>query len=556
MRTLSIKILSSTAKNKEFKENNQMLPEDQYFQTLTEDELWQRYCGFLDLSIDEFMAIQKELLMDQIERVADSLLGKKIMGNQNPKSVEEFRQMVPLTTYDDYEPYLSECRDDALAQKPYLWCHSAGRGGHFKWFPHSSEAFKKTVRSYLACMILSATSNKGEVNIAPGFRLFVIVAPPPYTSGNIMLTIAQSISMRDMPPFKDVTMGFEQRVRKGFGMALKDGVDILGAMSSILVSMGQEFSEQTRTMKFSKSMLHPKIVLRLLQAWLSSKKEKRAILPKDLWRPKGILAYGLDTSIYKDDITHYWGTTPHESYAGTEGLVYAMQAWNRKGMTFLPDTVFLELIPYEQQPEHLDDEDYQPSTVLLSEVEEGKLYEVVVTQFYGMPLLRYRLNDIIKVTAMKDEDTRINLPQISFQRRVGETINLAGLAELDEKTIWQAIANTGIKYTDWSACKEYDQNQGFLRLYLELKEEREPAEIATMIDKQLKIFDTDYQDVDDYLKLQPVRVTLLSPGTFQRYVDEKRKEGADLAHLKPNHVNAPETMIQQLLQLSEIAEEK
>jgi hypothetical protein len=74
MRTLSIKILSSTAKNKEFKENNQMLPEDQYFQTLTEDELWQRYCGFLDLSIDEFMAIQKELLMDQIERVADSLL--------------------------------------------------------------------------------------------------------------------------------------------------------------------------------------------------------------------------------------------------------------------------------------------------------------------------------------------------------------------------------------------------------------------------------------------------------------------------------------------------
>ena len=120
-----------------------MLSEDKYFQTLTEAELWQRYCGFLDLSIDEFMAIQKELLMDEIERVADSLLGKKIMGNQKPKSVEEFRQMVPLTTYDDYEPYLSEQNEDVLAEKPLFWTHSAGRGGYFKWIPYSADALKK-----------------------------------------------------------------------------------------------------------------------------------------------------------------------------------------------------------------------------------------------------------------------------------------------------------------------------------------------------------------------------------------------------------------------------
>ena len=532
-----------------------MLSEDKFFQTLTEAELWQRYCGFLDISIDEFMAIQKELLVDEIERVADSTLGKKIMANQKPKSLEEFRQMVPLTTYEDYEPYFSEHREDVLAVKPHYWCHSAGRGGRFKWFPHSSEAFEKTVRSYLGCMILSATSNRGQVNIKPGFRLFAIVAPPPYTSGNIMLAISQSISMRDMPPFADITMRFEQRVRKGFRMTLKDGVDILGAMSSILVRMGEEFSEQTRTMKLSASMLHPKVMYRLLHAWLSSKKEKRSILPKDLWRPKGILAYGLDTSIYKDDITHYWGITPHQSYAGTEGLVYAMQAWNKKEMIFLPDTVFFEFIPCEEELKH-QDEGYKPSTVLLSEVEEGKLYEVVVTQFYGMPLLRYRLNDIIKVTAMKDEEAGINLPQISFQRRVGETINLAGLAELDEKVIWQAIANTGTKYTDWLACKEYDKNQSFLRLYLELKEEKEPAEIAIMIDEQLKVVDTDYKDVDAYLNLQPVRVTLLSPGTFQRYTEEKRNEGADLAHLKPTHVNASGTVIKRLLQLSEAGTKK
>ncbi len=53
-----------------------MLSEDKYFRDLTEAELWQRYCGFLDLSIDQFMEIQENLLMEQIGLVADSLLGK------------------------------------------------------------------------------------------------------------------------------------------------------------------------------------------------------------------------------------------------------------------------------------------------------------------------------------------------------------------------------------------------------------------------------------------------------------------------------------------------
>ena len=117
-----------------------MLSEDRCFRTLNERELWQRYCGHLDLSPGEFMEIQKDLLIHQINTVADSLLGKKIMGGKKPRSVEEFRRLVPLTTYEDYEPYLSERQEHALAVKPLFWCHSAGRGGEFKWLPYTSQA--------------------------------------------------------------------------------------------------------------------------------------------------------------------------------------------------------------------------------------------------------------------------------------------------------------------------------------------------------------------------------------------------------------------------------
>jgi len=534
-----------------------MLSEDRYFNTLSQNELWQRYCGFLDLSASEFMDIQRELLMDEIERVANSVLGRKIMGDQAPRSVEEFRRTVPLTTYDDYEPYLSEQREDVLAIKPEIWCHSAGTGGRFKWVPFSSEFLEKAVKNCVGLLIIASSKQRGRINIAPGFRFLVIAPPPPYASGSIFQAVAHHLSFRRIPRPETVeNMEFQDKIREGFKVAFREGVDSIMSIASILARMGEEFTEQARGMKFSPSMLRPKILLRLLRAWLRSKSQRRKILPKDLWPTKVIMTAGLDTAIYKDDIAYYWGTEPYNFYACTESFIIAAQGWNRKGMVFLPDLLFFEFIPYEEQLQHQDDKYYRPSTVLLNELEEGKSYEVVITQFYGLPLLRYRMKDVVKVIALRDDETGVNLPHIVFQHRAGETIDLAGLARLDEKTIWQAIANTRIKYADWVACKEYKEKQSYLRLYLELKEKIEAAKIAAMIDQQLKIIDTDYKDIDAYLKYQPVKVTLLSPGTFQRYTAEKRREGADLAHLKPTHINPPETVIQRILQLSEINREK
>lgn len=534
-----------------------MLSEDKYFQTLTEAELWQRYCDFLDLTADEFVDFQKKLLMDHVKKVCDSVLGKKIMGNQAPKTVDEFRRMVPLTIYDDYEPYLSERQEDVLAVKPYFWCHSTGRGGNFKWVPHGHETVEKAVKRYVSTMILCTCKNKGEINIAPGLRFLIIFAPPPYTSGHIIGTLAERFSLKLIPPAGQIeTLGIQTAIKKGFEIALKDGVDIIAAISSVLVKMGEAMSQQASGMKLSASMLHPKVIIRLSRAWLRSKIEKRAILPRDIWQAKGIIVGGLDTAIYIDDVTHYWGNAPFEYYGGTEGLVYALPSWTKKGLIFLPDLVFLEFLPYEEVLKLQEDKDYQPTTVLLNELEEGKLYEVVITQLYGMPLLRYRLGDIIKVIARKDEEAGIDLPHVAFQRRVGELIELAGMARLDEKTLWKAINNTGVKHADWVACKEYDHNQAFLRVYIELNEEIETSQLESMIDEQLKMIDTDYKDIDSYLGLQPVRVTRLLPGAFQHYTEERVKEGASMAHMKPVHINPAETIITQLLTLGDASSEQ
>ena len=98
-----------------------MVTEGEYFDTLTEDELWKRYCGFLDLPLQEFMRIQEHLLLEQIEEIGDTILGKKIMGNKKPTTIADFRRLVPLTTYDNYASYFDEKREDVLVEKPYVW---------------------------------------------------------------------------------------------------------------------------------------------------------------------------------------------------------------------------------------------------------------------------------------------------------------------------------------------------------------------------------------------------------------------------------------------------
>jgi len=73
-------------------------PEDKYFEQLTQDELWKRYCGFLDFSVAEFMEVQEQLLLDQIDRVWSSTLGRKVMVDRNLKAID--------VDYRDLESYL------------------------------------------------------------------------------------------------------------------------------------------------------------------------------------------------------------------------------------------------------------------------------------------------------------------------------------------------------------------------------------------------------------------------------------------------------------------
>ena len=532
-----------------------MLPEDVFFKTLSAEELWKRYCGFLELTTEEFLAIQGSLLTEQLQLAADSTLGRKILGERPPRTLEELQSSIPFTTYDDYEPYLSEKREEALAVKPLAWSHSAGRGGKFKWVPHSEAGMDKVARNCIALFLLSSTSRRGQINIHPGMRFLTIVPPAPYTSGTGFGRLRERFTIKSIPTQESMEgLSFSAQIGRAFEVALRDGFDVAGAIASVLVRMGQQMSGQAaKSSKLTAKVLHPKVLFRMVRALIKSRNQHRPIYPKDLWNPKGIIAAGLDMSIYKDEIEKYWGVQPFDVYASTETMLLAMQSWMKKNLTFLPDAAFLEFLPYSPFQTSAPD---PRGTVLIDKLEEGHYYEVIVSQFHGMPLMRYRLGDVIRVVRIGDEDAGVKLPQFEVCRKIDEAINLAALCSLDERTIWRAIADTGVKYADWTAYKEYDQSETYLRLLIELKEERTAAEVSTLVDGSLRKADTDYGDIDHYLQTNPVRTTLLTEGTFARFTEAKVRAGADLAHLKPKHIEPSREVLEQLFRSGGVKEKQ
>lgn len=518
------------------------------------DEVWRKYCGFLDLNQEEFMEIQARLLLEQLQLAGRSKLGWTLMGDDLPQNVEEFRRRVPLTTYEAYAPYLDEQREDVLAEKPVAWAHTSGRTGQYKWAPYTAHAYAKIGEGMLTALILATARRRGEVRLEPGDVFVYNVAARPYVSGYAALSLAELFDFHYVPSVAEMEqMSFRERIQVGFQMGLRTGIDIIGSISSVLVKMGEQFAEGAGGGGFSPHMLHPAVLFRLGRAWLRSRLAGRPILPRDLWQVKGIGVGGTDTAIYRSKMVEYWGVEPHENYGCTEASgVMATQAWNRKGLYFLPDACFFEFIPEDEWNRSRSDESYVPQTVLIDEVAVGERYEVVITNFYGGPFLRYRLYDLVRFTSLRDEEVGIELPSMVFVSRYADFIDLAGFTGLiDEKLVWQAIENTGIPYAEWTIRKETLGAHANLHLYIELKQDMPAEEVSRRVHEELKTLNPFYGDLEDLMGVQPLCVTLLSSGAFLRFMEERQAAGVDLAHLKPPHMNALDTTMADLLQASE-----
>ncbi len=512
-------------------------------------EFWEKYCGFVDLNIEQFMTIQRRLLMEQIELLQNCKLGNQVMRGARPRSVEEFRIQVPITTYADYAPYLPEQREDGLPEKPRLWQRTSGRSSEYsyKWVPITDRIYRELGDAFMALLVFASCTERGEVRLEPGDKFLYGLAPPPYASGCWAHRVAEEEIFDFLPPIGVAEgMDFPKRIEEGFRLGLSEGIDVMAGISIMLVKIGEQFGQGISLKRALPLLRKPGLLSRLLAAMLKSRLAGRMMLPKDIWSLKGLVSTGTDAQVYREKIKDMWGRYPLDIYGATECVIVAMQTWDYGDMTFVPYFNFLEFMPEKEYARWAAAPAYRPRLLLLDEVVPGEKYVVVITNFLGGAFVRYMLGDMVQITSLRNATLNINVPQMAFYSRADNILDFAG-ASLTEKTIWQAIEDSGLDYVEWVARKEV-RDEPVLHIYLELKDGGpSEREATTAIDERLRKAKEDYAYMVEKLGFKLLEVTLLPSGAFQEYIAKREAAGADVAHLKPPHINPSDSALETLL---------
>lgn len=509
------------------KQLRELLLEEDY------ERISEEYLGFLDITLDEFMEVQERLLLEQIDLLSKCTLGKKLLGKKKISTIEEFRNNVPLTRYEDYADTLLNKKSEDLPSEPLYWVQTTWKGGQepIKLAFYSKAMAEEHIRMFLSSLIIATGKKRGHFTLRNHDKFLNGMAPLPYLTGFAPYILENEIDFEYLPPTEEAEqLSFRDRNKVGFELAVKKGADLFFGLSSVLVKIGEGFASGSNN---SKIMMPSnfKQAVKIVKAGYKKKILKQKLLPKDLFEFKGIVCGGTDSETYKSQIEYYFGTTPLEIFGGTESGAVATETWSRNGMTFFADVNFLEFIPESEMIKEMENNEYTPSTVLFNEILPGEIYELVITKLRGGAFVRYRIGDIIKCVANENIEDNIKLPQGKYIDRVSNIIDLSGFTRITKQLIGDSIKLSGLRVNGWTACKEYGEDRPYINLYIDGFFTEENDVLKEAINIQMKKMDTDYNDVHLLLGHEPLKLTVLKEGTFEKY---KELYKTTIANINPN----------------------
>lgn len=504
------------------------------------EQLWQEYCGFLDMSLAEYMYTQRRLMEEQLALWCASGLGRQLLRGSHPRNLDELRQMLPLTTYADYADVLLAKRTEMLCGEPAVWIQTTWEGGlrPIKLAPYTRSMLDTYRHNLLSTMMMASARKKGDFDLKRGDRILYGGAPLPYATGLMPSLFDEDISFTWLPDSNtNSDLSFSQRIKKGFAMAMAGGVDFFFGIGSVANYITENFGKSSGGSGGSGGhhglRVSPGNAVRYLRAKYVSRRDGRPIVPGDVFRLKAFFFAGTDAKCYRDRLTRAWGIAPVELAAGTESTCIGAENWEHRGMVFFPDACFYEFIPEQEMRRNLEEPDYQPRTCLMDEIQAGETYELVISVLHGGAFMRYRIGDMYHCVSAGAGQ----LPRLTFVDRVPNVIDIAGFTRITVSSMQEVIRLSRLELGDWVLKKEFNQKEDpFLHMYLEIPPDAQGSEVAAKsvltehLSLYFKYFDSDYGDLKKLLNMEPLEITILKYGTIAAY--EKRM-GTRLPRINP-----------------------
>ncbi|MDH8679016.1 GH3 auxin-responsive promoter family protein [Fusibacter bizertensis] len=494
----------------------------------SKSEVWNEYCWFLNIGIEEFMDIQFRLMEEQMNIWLKSGIGKIFLNDKQFVSVNEFREKMPLTRYDDYATLLESKDPRLLPSEPILWIQTTrdGARGTNKYAPYSKGMLETFQKNAIACLLISTSNDKNSFDVKAGDKVLYALAPLPYATGLMPVLFGNEIHLEYLPDVKTAqSMGFRERNKEGFKLALKSNVDFLFGLGSVVYSISQDFTSYLMNSSSKNSSVFsfkPSMLYKMLNAKRKNKKNGTQIYPKDIFDLKGFMIAGTDNKYYKDELEKMWGIRPLELFAGTEPTLIGTETNSRNGLVFFPDACFYEFISIDEREKESNTYGYSPKTVLFNELTEGEIYEIVISVFKGGAFVRYRVGDLYK--CLSNPIGKQTLPKMEYIDRVTDVIDIGGFTRITCEGVEEILTLSGIRYEGWIISKELSESgKPFLHLYLELKKDYSTSRIVnreilkTIVSVFLKFIDQDYDNLKKITGVDPLHVSILQIGSFDAY---------------------------------------
>ncbi len=229
---------------------------------------------------------------------------------------------------------------------------------------------------------------------------------------------------------------------------------------------------------------------------------------------------GVSFTPYREQFKNIIGKPIHyqETYNASEGFFAANEIPGDNGMLLFTDHgIFLEFMPLSEYGKE------DPQTIGLKDIDLNTNYALVISTNGG--LWRYLLGDTIKFVSKAPY-------KIIVSGRIKHYINAFGeevIVDNSDKAVSMACRKTGAVVNDYTAAPVYfsDNSNGAHEWLIEFEKEPDNFEtFVTELDTALQSINSDYE-AKRYknIALSPPRVHNLSPGSFNRWLQQKGKLG-------------------------------
>jgi hypothetical protein len=511
-------------------------------------------------------AVQEKFLRSLLSAHQHTAYGREY-GFSDLRTVEQFRERIPVQPYSAFAPYterMANGEPNVLVSDPLIYFNiSSGSTGKKKLIPVTKRSRQMLVRANRAAM--GFVTEAGLRNHRPPGKMLLTlsvnahghtptgIAYAPVSTSDLRLTDLLSRQVFSCPFEAFQIADTATRYYICLLFALRNPkLRVIGATFPVLALQLCNYLETN-----AESLIHalktgelppwlqisPELRTKLERKWFAN--EKRAqqlqqtlethgrLTPQGAWANLSFMvtARGGTSNFYFERFPEYFGDLPifGGTYSCAEGALGVHRGFNTDSVLPALESTFLEFIPEDQW------EQEYPTTVLPQEVQPGKFYRVVLTNYSGF--CRYDLGDVVEIEGFLGQ-----APLMIFRHRRGGIISSSTekTSEAHAIEVMKRLQQTfDVRLENFCITLSDD---GIPAHYLVNIELAEGSSLANP-EQFLQAFDDTMKEVQKFYEIKrrdqipPPRLRILAPGSFETLRQRMMRRGVAEAQLKFPHVS-------------------